>query len=898
MGDMKTPDFDDLLAAFDIPDIDAKEAIQSNPEEHRDEQAADAHHESKSAASAGFPDSAAPQGEPSVVSVIVKNTVRQESLENEDKPVRNGSDNPTSGALVSQVPVKLEDFTSDLDPKLSVGAAVEPQITNGFEEGQSDAQSWSQPLSLRSTPSDEESDNGTKPGSESIMNSLKPLLYPQSSTIAGTILPSPSSSPSAIPHLSPHSPQRDPLDSPLPQDTSPGPETKHTTDTDEVDSEPDLGSPLPLVIQESPDSMMSSFPKLKRKKNVDSDQMESHENTPGLPNLSSPHKAQHEDDKPRTTIRSPVTSPQPQNLHDPLSSVSMSSAVAQEEKYPEHVIDERDSPESPPPSETGLLFTNRSSSPDLDSGLTLNHQEELVHSDHSQEEKLEDSSEKMTEDKEKSKEENCVADREETFSSPPRPLKVKIKMPTGSITRTVTGLAPKRSGKAASKEVDGSKPSQSHNTKSKKELLPAAATPEGASAAKDKCSKVSPTAVSITKAAALPSVSSAKAGSAAVNLRSLGQKTLNNGMAPLSQLHHQGSNRPASIVNSTGAIISKSQTNLVEAFNKILNNKNLLPCYKPDLSSPLPSEWGISLPAQGYRCLECGDAFALEQSLAQHYDRRSLRIEVTCNHCAKRLAFFNKCSLLLHAREHKEKGLIMQCSHLVMKPVPVDQMIAQQEATAAGQPGLKPSPPAHHAAGSNKEAEAVQHGSGKCPECQAPFGSRDEVYDHFQAVKPGHSTSCTECSPPMLLPNSCSAAAHQRIHRGCPPHICPECGGTTKQQLFQKHLLESCLHFARRIGYRCSSCLVVFGGLNSVKSHIQQAHCDMFHKCPSCPMAFKSAPSIQSHISAQHPALTHGQAMYIRRTHTHTHTDATTRHSLRCHIAQLVCKRNIYFYQL
>lgn len=68
---------------------------------------------------------------------------------------------------------------------------------------------------------------------------------------------------------------------------------------------------------------------------------------------------------------------------------------------------------------------------------------------------------------------------------------------------------------------------------------------------------------------------------------------------------------------------------------------------------------------------------------------------------------------------------------------------------------------------------------------------------------------------------------------------------------------------------RCSSCLVVFGGLNSVKFHIQQAHCDMFHKCPSCPMAFKSAPSIQNHISTQHPTLTEGQTMYMS-THTLT----------------------------
>lgn len=62
---------------------------------------------------------------------------------------------------------------------------------------------------------------------------------------------------------------------------------------------------------------------------------------------------------------------------------------------------------------------------------------------------------------------------------------------------------------------------------------------------------------------------------------------------------------------------------------------------------------------------------------------------------------------------------------------------------------------------------------------------------------------------------------------------------------------------------RCSSCQVVFGGLNSIKSHIQTAHCEVFHKCPSCPMAFKSSPSAQSHISTQHPTLTGGQAKYV-----------------------------------
>jgi hypothetical protein len=130
---------------------------------------------------------------------------------------------------------------------------------------------------------------------------------------------------------------------------------------------------------------------------------------------------------------------------------------------------------------------------------------------------------------------------------------------------------------------------------------------------------------------------------------------------------------------ASGTVISRTQSSLVEAFNKILNSKNLLPAYRPNLSPP--AEAGLALPPTGYRCLECGDAFSLEKSLARHYDRRSMRIEVTCNHCARRLVFFNKCSLLLHAREHKDKGLVMQCSHLVMRPVALDQMVGQPDIT-------------------------------------------------------------------------------------------------------------------------------------------------------------------------------------------------------------------------
>lgn len=74
--------------------------------------------------------------------------------------------------------------------------------------------------------------------------------------------------------------------------------------------------------------------------------------------------------------------------------------------------------------------------------------------------------------------------------------------------------------------------------------------------------------------------------------------------------------------------------------------------------------------------LECGDAFGLEKSLAYHYGRRSVHIEVACTHCSKTLVFFNKCALLAHARDHKNKGMVMQCTQLFMKPIAVDQMLA------------------------------------------------------------------------------------------------------------------------------------------------------------------------------------------------------------------------------
>lgn len=123
-------------------------------------------------------------------------------------------------------------------------------------------------------------------------------------------------------------------------------------------------------------------------------------------------------------------------------------------------------------------------------------------------------------------------------------------------------------------------------------------------------------------------------------------------------------------------VFTSSQSSVVDAFNKVLSSVNPVPVYVPNLSPPTST--CISLPSHGYKCLECGDSFALEKSLMQHYERRSVQIEVTCNHCAKSLVFYNKCSLLSHARGHKDKGVVMQCSHLILKPIPTDQMITGQ----------------------------------------------------------------------------------------------------------------------------------------------------------------------------------------------------------------------------
>uniref|UniRef100_A0A5F8GKP7 Zinc finger protein 687 n=1 Tax=Monodelphis domestica TaxID=13616 RepID=A0A5F8GKP7_MONDO len=491
-------------------------------------------------------------------------------------------------------------------------------------------------------------------------------------------------------------------------------------------------------------------------------------------------------------------------------------------------------------------------------------------------------------------------------SSSSRPLKVRIKTvktSCGNITRTVTRVPSDPDPPAALPSIEGALPADpglpkvppgastpespkvvsvqlGDGTKLKGTVLPVA-TIQNASTAMLMAANVARKAVVLPASASPKAVAKSVLGLAPQGLPkaegraasgSGGQKV--NGASVVMV-------QPSRPAGAGGTVISRTQSGLVEAFNKVLNSKNLLPAYRPNLCPP--AEAGLALPPAGYRCLECGDAFSLEKSLARHYDRRSMRIEVTCNHCARRLVFFNKCSLLLHAREHKDRGLVMQCSHLVMRPVALDQMVGQPDITPlvpVAAPPVTPQPPATPGKGEGAaespalpllaelppaSATTSTYTCFRCLECKEQCRDKAGMAAHFQQAGPPApgvaSNVCPSC--PMMLPSRCSLSAHQRMHKSRPPHVCPECGGNFLQANFQVHLREACLHFSRRVGYRCPSCSVVFGGVNSIKSHIQTSHCEVFHKCPICPMAFKSAPSAHAHLYTQHPGFSSQQAKLI-----------------------------------
>ncbi|XP_012514218.1 PREDICTED: zinc finger protein 687 [Propithecus coquereli] len=825
MGDMKTPDFDDLLAAFDIPDIDANEAIHSEPEESegpggpgKPEPSVGGESGDPEAASArddpGVPaqdsDHGLPQPDISTVSVIVKNTVCPEQSE----ALAEGSEGDGAQAV-----------------GLTQEGSVEPHpMQNGFGGPEP---------SLPGTPhSPAPSTEGT--WKEKAMEGKAPL------DLFVHFGPEPGEHPDPLPPSPPSPPEEGAM------------------------TPPPFPSPFELAPENGP-SLLSSG------------------SSPPLGALK----------------QGSCSPPQPQGLARGASGSSPEATNIPASTSPPRVAGVpffKQSPghQSPP------------ASPEVPSCQPLKEEDD------------EGPVDKSPQGSPHSPSSGAEAADEDSNDSPAsssssRPLKVRIKTiktSCGSITRTVTRVPSDPDPPAPLAE--GAFLAEASLLK----LSPAAPTPEGPKvvsvqlgdgtrlkgtvlpvATIQNASTAMLMAASVArKAVVLPGGTTTSPKTIAKNVLSLVPQALSKveGRAGLgtagqkvngaSVVMVQPSKTATGPGSGAGTVISRTQSSLVEAFNKVLNSKSLLPAYRPNLSPP--AEAGLALPPTGYRCLECGDAFSLEKSLARHYDRRSMRIEVTCNHCARRLVFFNKCSLLLHAREHKDKGLIMQCSHLVMRPVALDQMVGQPDITPLLPVAVPPVPgplvlpalgkgegaitstiitiaaeaPILPLSAEPPAAPATSaYTCFRCLECKEQCRDKAGMAAHFQQLGPPApgttSTVCPTC--PMMLPNGCSFSAHQRMHKSRPPHVCPECGGNFLQANFQTHLREACLHFSRRVGYRCPSCAVVFGGMNSVKSHIQASHCEVFHKCPICPMAFKSAPSAHAHLYSQHPSFLTQQAKMI-----------------------------------
>uniref|UniRef100_A0A8C5FZE7 Zinc finger protein 532-like n=1 Tax=Gouania willdenowi TaxID=441366 RepID=A0A8C5FZE7_GOUWI len=322
-------------------------------------------------------------------------------------------------------------------------------------------------------------------------------------------------------------------------------------------------------------------------------------------------------------------------------------------------------------------------------------------------------------------------------------------------------------------------------------------------------------------------------------------------------------------------LFTSTESSVVDAFNKVLSSINPVPVYVPNLSPP--SAASISLHSRGFKCLACGDSFALEKSLTQHHERRSVQIEVTCNKCAKSLVFYNKCQLLFHARDHNDKVDVMQGSHLILKPIPADKMISAMNSSGlsidlthgkvsqtASQTAVISAPcsaPVVAALPLEDDASKLCRHSLKCLECNVMFQDESSLAMHYQqAVKSRGQKTCTICQ--MLLPNQCSFLSHQRIHQHKSPYICPECGASCCSVNFQSHVTKTCLHYTRRVcywvNYMCSMCNTVFTMQSLIVSHLDQHvgnnKVSVF-KCPDCSKHFAHKPLMLDHIKAIHGTL-------------------------------------------
>ncbi|XP_012581311.1 PREDICTED: zinc finger protein 532 [Condylura cristata] len=901
MGDMKTPDFDDLLAAFDIPDmVDPKAAIESGHDDQDSHIKQSAHVEE---------DAHAPSSSDVGVSVIVKNVRNIDASEGAEKDGHNPTGNGLHNGFLSAP--SLDGYGRDgAKPLKGDGPAAEGALKDAaFSQFSpiSSAEEFDddEKIEVDDPPEKEEVRAGFR--SNLLAGSVPPQNYEKLKALGGENL-----SKAGVP---------------APGTTEKNKVVKRDTETNSIN----LSVYEPFKVRKVEDKLKDNSEKvLENRVHEGKLNPEKNDGTPGAPPcrtkpssklssciaaiaaLSARKAASDSGKEPAAHSREP--SPSPKDASD-------SPRAVEKSPEPQSLIDgTKKAPLKQPDSPRSISSENSSKgSPSSPAGSTPAIPKVRIKTIKTSSGEIKRTVTRVLPEVDldagkKSSEQTGSVMASVTsllsspasaavLSSPPRaPLQSAVVTNAGApaeltpkqvtIKPVATAFLPVSAVKTAGSQVINLK--LANNTTVKATVISAASVQSASSAIIKAANAIQQQTVVVPAS----SLANAKLVPKTVHLANL--NLLPQGAQATSELR-QVLTKPQqqikqAIINAAASqppkkvsrvqVVSSLQSSVVEAFNKVLSSVNPVPVYIPNLSPPANA--GITLPTRGYKCLECGDSFALEKSLTQHYDRRSVRIEVTCNHCTKNLVFYNKCSLLSHARGHKEKGVVMQCSHLILKPVPADQMIVSPSSNTSAPPSALPS---SAAAGTHTVAK-IQSGitgtvisapsstpivpampldedpsklcrhSLKCLECNEVFQDETSLATHFQqAADTSGQKTCTICQ--MLLPNQCSYASHQRIHQHKSPYTCPECGAICRSVHFQTHVTKNCLHYTRRVGFRCVHCNVVYSDVAALKSHIQGSHCEVFYKCPICPMAFKSAPSTHSHAYTQHPGIKIGEPKII-----------------------------------
>lgn len=853
MGDMKTPDFDDLLAAFDIPDptsLDAKEAIQTPSEDSESplkpagmclEEGVTLSH---SGATSDVP----------AVSVIVKNTSRQESFEaDKDHVAPSLLHNGFRGPELPADPHGLGPSCGKFEPAFMNGDSTRA-FPGKLEPAKSEPLPTFNQFSPISSPEPEDAikDNGFG-GKAKHPGSYFPVP-PGCGSVAGPVLEALAKLPVPELHMFDHICKKELKSEPLPAGSPKAPERggQKGESHQDLDATGIFGEALGFNSHVS--------------------------NSIGDPKSLAPELASCSAVPPRQRLKP---------AHSKLSSC-VAALVALQAKRVASVAKEEQP--GPPKDPSGPAKEGSKGSP------------KMPKSPKSPRSPLE----VARKGAKPSDSPRSICSDGSSKGSPPAIPKVRIKTiktSSGEIKRTVTRILPDPDDPSRSPTGSplGSAPADAPHTEGPEDetsgLVASGGSPEAASRSPqgDRKEDDSPARARACRGAAPGSQGGKKqtqGTASAAGPTSLLPKAVH--LANLNLVPHsvaasvtaksagprRSQPQPPQMSVPLVHQVKKAAPLVLEAFARVLHAANPVPVYAPNLSPPAGSR--IQVPAGGYSCPECGDAFALEKSLSQHYGRRSVHIEVLCTLCSQTLLFFNKCSLLRHARDHKNKGLAMQCSQLLVRPISADQMFVSAPVTAAttttaGTSSPVPAPPATGSPKPNVPSASagfslpalplypdpvrlIRHGV-KCLECHRQMRDYMAMAAHFQRTEESEGLTCQVCQ--MLLPNQCSFCAHQRTHAHKSPYCCPECGVLCRSAYFQTHVKENCLHYARKVGYRCIHCGVVHLTLALLKSHIQERHCQVFHKCAFCPMAFKTASSTADHSSSQHPNQPHKPSQLI-----------------------------------